>query len=125
MLRKTDRERLTHMLGAAKEAMQFIADCSYEAFAGDRMRQYAVLRAVEIIGEAATHISPAYRNAHPDLPWRDIVGMRNHLVHAYFDIDIRVTWKTVTEDLPPFIEQVEQLLRSEGLFQFRLPESDA
>ncbi|MHB0936025.1 MAG: HepT-like ribonuclease domain-containing protein [Armatimonadota bacterium] len=74
------------------------------------MRQYAILHAVEIIGEAAAKVSPEYRSSHPEIPWRDIVGMRNHLVHAYFDIDIPLTWKTVTEDIPQLIETLKKLL---------------
>ena len=122
MPRKTDRERLTHMLNAAEDALQFVADCSYEDFARDRMRQYAVLRSIEIIGEAAANVTPAYRDSQSELPWRDIIGMRHHLVHAYFDVDIILTWKTVEEDLPPLIALLERLLCDEGSFQFRLPE---
>jgi uncharacterized protein with HEPN domain len=78
------------------------------------MRQFAVLRAVEIIGEAATNITSAYRNDHEEIPWRDIIGMRNHLVHAYFDVDIPLTWQTVVEDLPRLIASLELLLAEEN-----------
>ncbi len=100
MRRKSNQERLTHMLDAAEEAVSFVADISYEEFARDRRRQYAVIRAIEIIGEAAANVSQDYRQLHPDIPWPDIIGMRNHLIHAYFDIDIPLTWETVKVDLP-------------------------
>jgi uncharacterized protein with HEPN domain len=110
MPRKTDHERLIHMLDAAKDVERFVTNCSYETFMSDRMRQYAVLRAIEIIGEAATNISPSFKDNHSEIPWRDIIGMRNHLVHAYFDIDIPLTWKTIIEDIPPLIEKLKKLL---------------
>jgi len=110
MPRKTDDERLTHMLYAAEDAISFIADCSSETFMADRKLQYAVLHAIEIIGEAATNISPEFKDTHSEIPWRDIIGMRNHLVHAYFDIDIPLTWKTVIEDIPPLIAMLKKLL---------------
>lgn len=111
MLPSKTRERLLHMQEAAKDAISFVAGCSYEDFATNRMMQNAVIRSIEIIGEAGTHIAPEYRTVHPEIPWREIIGMRNHLIHAYFDIDIPLTWKTLVEDLPPFISTLEGLLR--------------
>jgi len=86
------------------------------------MVQYAVLRCIEIIGEAGSRVTSAYRSSHPEIPWRDVIGMQNHLIHAYFDIDIPLTWRTIIEDLPPFIALLETLVNSEGSFQYRLPE---
>lgn len=122
MPRNNDNDRLVHMLDAAKDAVAFITGFSYDDFAKNRMMQNAVIRSIEVIGEAGAHISAEYRTAHPEIPWRDIIGMRNHLIHAYFDIDIPLTWKTVTNDLPPFITILEVLLQGQGSFIFHLPE---
>ena len=123
MPRKSNLERLAHMRDAANEAVSFIANLSYEEFVSDRIRQYAVIRAIEIIGEAGANVTQDYRAAHPDIPWQAIIGMRNHLIHAYFDINISLTWQTVMEDLPPFIVKLDDLLKEEGSYQFRLPET--
>jgi len=106
------------MLEAAEDALIFVAGCSHEDFAGNRMMQNAVIRAIEVIGEAGSHISQEYRTAHPEIPWRDIIGMRNHLIHAYFDIDIPLTWRTVVEDLPPFIALLDDLIQKKARSHF-------
>jgi uncharacterized protein with HEPN domain len=67
----------------------------------------ALLKCVEIIGEAAARVGKSTRTRHPALPWTDIVGMRNRLVHAYFDIDLALLWTTVTDDLPLLIAELE------------------
>ncbi len=70
------------------------------AFLDDAMRQDAVIRQVEVVGEAARRLAPATRDALTDLPWADIIGMRNFLAHGYDAIDLEVVWKTATQDLP-------------------------
>jgi uncharacterized protein with HEPN domain len=69
------------------------------------------VRLLEVIGEAARGVSPAFRNSHPDLPWKNMVGMRDRLIHGYYDINLDVVWKTVTEDLPPLISQLEEIIK--------------
>ncbi|MBN1444105.1 MAG: DUF86 domain-containing protein, partial [Planctomycetes bacterium] len=78
----TDEILLFDMLLAAREAIDFLIDVSLEDFERDRMRQLAVIKSIETIGEAAAGISDAFRRAHPEIPWREIVGMRNRLVHG-------------------------------------------
>jgi uncharacterized protein with HEPN domain len=95
-----DRVRLLHMIEAAGDAMSFISDKTRPALEQDRKTPFAVIRCVEIIGEAATKISEPTRRAAPDIPWVAMVGMRNRLAHAHFDIDVDVVWKTVTVELP-------------------------
>ena len=65
---------------------------------------------MEIVGEAAAHLSSATKESQPDIPWGEIVGMRNRLVHAYFEVDIGLVWRTVQEDLPPLIAQLERIV---------------
>ena len=93
--------------------MGFAEGQSYEAFAQDRRTQLSIVKSIEIIGEAASRIGAEIRQAHPSIPWRDIVGMRNRLVHGYFDIDLRLVWDTVRNDLPSLIAQLELLLPQE------------
>ena len=95
-----DRVRLLHMIEAAEDAMSFVAGKERTELEQDRKTLFAVIRCIEIIGEAATRISETTRTAAPDIPWSAIVGMRNRLVHAYFDVDTDVVWKTTAIELP-------------------------
>ncbi len=111
---REDPAFLLDMLLAARDALAFTEGMSYDDFVRDRRTQLSVLKSVEIIGEAAAHVSEDMRPLHPDIPWREIVGMRNHLVHAYFDIDLPLVWDTVRNDLPDLITQLEPLVPSEA-----------
>ena len=73
---------------------------------------YAVVRGLEIIGEAASKVSQAYRNDHPELPWRDMIDMRNKVIHEYLSVEYSVVWKTATEDLPLLKRQIESVLKA-------------
>ncbi|MDE0475913.1 MAG: DUF86 domain-containing protein, partial [Gammaproteobacteria bacterium] len=85
---RDDSAYLLDMLLAARDALSFTEDLSFEDFVRDRRTQLSVLKSVEIVGEAAAQVSGDARRANPDIPWRQIVGMRNRLVHVYFDIDL-------------------------------------
>ncbi|HEV2202363.1 MAG TPA: HepT-like ribonuclease domain-containing protein [Bryobacteraceae bacterium] len=98
------------MLDSAREALEFGAGRASHDLALDRMRSLAIVRCIEIIGEAASKIGPETRTAHPEIPWIDIVGMRNRLVHAYFDIDLERVRDTIAIDLPPLVQALEQIL---------------
>lgn len=104
---------LVDMLLAAREAVGFVAETSLEIFRLDRMRQLAVIKSIEVIGEAASRISEQFRDAHPQLPWPQIVGMRHRLVHGYFEINIARVWHTAINDLPDLIEALEKLVLPE------------
>ena len=95
-----DRIRLQHMRDAAIEAIAFANGRSREDLNADRMLSLALVREIEVIGEAASRVSTFTREEVPQMPWADVIGMRNRLVHAYFDIDLDVVWATVVEDLP-------------------------
>ena len=105
-----DTVRLRHMLDAAREALQFAHGRTRADLDDDRQLVFALVKAVEIIGEAALQTSEMARAQLPGVPWEDIVGMRHRLVHAYFDINLDVVWKTVQADLPPLIPLLEQVL---------------
>ncbi len=112
-MRKDDLVRLRHMLDATCEAVAFIKDSRREDLDNDRKLTLALVKDIEIIGEAAYQISEETRQNLPDIPWDDIVGMRHRLVHAYFDINLDVLWKTVQEDLPPLVQILSAALGEE------------
>ena len=111
---RDDSAFLLDMLLAARDALSFTEGMSYDEFARDRRTQLSVLKSVEIVGEAAAHVSEGTRRAYPAIPWREIVGMRNRLVHAYFDIDLPLVWDTVRHDLPALIARLEPLVPPEA-----------
>lgn len=98
------------MLDAAQEADEFAAGKSRRDLDDDRQLQHSLIRCIEIIGEAAARIDVEFRSKNPEIPWADIIGMRNRLIHAYFDIELDIVWRTCTDELPALIEQIETLL---------------
>ena len=111
-MRRDDAAYLLDMLVATRDAVNLADGLAYDSYLGDRRHQLAILKAVEIVGEAASRVSAETRELHPEIPWREIVGMRNRLVHAYFDVDLRLVWDTVHGDLPSLIAQLELLVPS-------------
>jgi len=107
---EADRIRLKHMLEAAELALSFAEGHERNDFFGNRQLLFAVVHCIEIIGEAAGRLSPSVHVAAPDIPWIDIVAMRNVLAHVYFDINVETVWSTVTEDLPALIGSLQRLL---------------
>jgi len=91
-MRDEDRTRVRHMIEAAETALRFVAGRTRQDLGADQMLLFAVIRAVEILGEAASKVTADTRAEHGDIPWPAIVGMRNRLVHAYFDIDPDIVW---------------------------------
>lgn len=104
---------LRDMLENAQLAIRFIQGMDYETFSRDNKTVYAVIRAVEVIGEAAANVPDEIRSKYPSLPWRDIRGMRNKLVHQYFGINMEVVWQTIQEDLPMITGELENILKNE------------
>ena len=96
-----DATRIRHMVEAAETAERFIAGRQRTDLDTDQMLLFALIRAIEIIGQAASKVSLETRMATPSVPWPAIVSMRNRLIHAYFDIDRDIVWKTLTEEIPP------------------------
>ena len=107
---KDDTTRLRDMLEYTRTARAFAAGRDRRDLDNDRMLYLALLRALEIVGEAASQVSPAGRTTFSSLPWRQIIGMRNRLIHAYTDVNPDVVWTTVANSLPPLIAELEQIL---------------
>lgn len=105
-----DRLRLQHMLDFAKEAVAFTTQASRADLDRNLMLLRALSMSTGIIGEAASHISEGFRDAHPEIPWRKITTMRNFLFHEYFRVDPDILWNTATVSVPELIPQLEALL---------------
>ena len=110
-MRDEDSIRLRHMLDSAREAISYMAGRQRVDLDKDRMLVHSLVRCIEIIGEAAARVSAQSRAELGAIPWRDIFGMRNRLIHAYFDIDLNRVWDTVEDDLPPLITELEKIVR--------------
>jgi uncharacterized protein with HEPN domain len=106
-----DLIRIRHMLDAVKEALAFSRDKSREDLDNNRMLTLAIVKELEIIGEAASKLTPEFKATQPHIPWADIIGMRNRLTHGYFDIDLDRVWDTVLEDLGPLCKDLEKMVK--------------
>lgn len=113
MTHKEDSIRLLHMLDSAKEAVSFVEKRKRSDLDTDRMLLLALIRSIEIIGEAASQVTKETQLQYPDIPWAAIIGMRNRLIHAYFNIDIDRVWDTVFDDLPVLIRSLENIVKPE------------
>jgi len=104
------------MLDAAREAVSFARNKNRSDLDSDRMLVLSIVKSIEIIGEAASTITKEFREKHKEIPWANIIAMRNRLIHVYFDIDLDRVWDTVTDDLPPLIAVLEKTIsqKSEG-----------
>jgi uncharacterized protein with HEPN domain len=110
MSKHDDRINLKDMLSHAREAVELLGDSSRNDLQLDRVMQLALTRLVEIIGEAANRVSAATQDKKPAIPWPQIIGMRNRLIHGYDVIDYDLLWDTITNDLPPLIESLQQIV---------------
>lgn len=105
-----DTASLWDMLDAAGTVCDLPSGCSRAEFTSDRLRQLAVVRCLEIVGEAARRISQPFKETHRDIPWSRMKGLRNVLIHEYDRVDYEQVWKIATEDVPSLIEMLGPLL---------------
>lgn len=110
MIQKSDLIRLQHMLDASLKAMAFIEGKNKSDLDDDDLLVFALVKAIEIVGEAAGKVSKEYQANHPEIHWSAMISMRNRLVHAYFDINKKILWQTLKKDLPELIVVLESLL---------------
>ncbi len=108
-----DDARLLDMLLAARELGKYTEGVSFEEFDRNRLLQHAVIRLIEIVGEAARNISTEFKAGHPEIPWSGIVGMRNRLIHEYFRVDSDKVWEVVKEDMAALVALIEPLVPPE------------
>ena len=98
---------LLDILHAAQDVEEFASDLTFHQFEKSRLHQNAILKSIEIIGEATTRITGETRLAHAEIPWQKIIGMRKHLVHGYSQVDLRQVWNTVKRDIPNLVYTFE------------------
>ena len=102
--------RVQHMLDYAREAEDMAQGRVRADLDTDRMFNLALVRLVEVVGEAASWIESDFRALHPQVPWRDIVATRNRLIHEYYQVDLNRIWRIVQDDVPPLIAQLESII---------------
>ncbi len=108
---KESRVFLVHILESIKSIYSFSGKLTKEEFLKDRLRQSAIIRELEIIGEAGKNIPKEFRNRHKQINWKGIAGMRDKLIHHYFGLNLERVWKVVEDDLPVLEERVRELLK--------------
>lgn len=109
-MNERDEVRLRDMLDEARQAQKFIAGKTSDDLHNDAMLSYAVIRAVELIGEAASKVTVETREQVPQIQWQNIIGTRNRIIHDYKNVDLGIVWQIVTRNLPPLIEQLEKIV---------------
>lgn len=108
-----DLARIEHILSAIREIKAYLKDCNdYEQFASNSLLLNATIRQLEIVGEAANHVSTEVQDAHPEVAWPEIVGLRNLLIHQYFGVIPSLIWQIVNEDLPQLELQMKAILET-------------
>ena len=110
MSKHDDDVSLGDMLSHAREAVELLDQASAEELGSNRVLQLALTRLVEIVGEAANRVSSDTQREHPEVPWPQIISMRNRLIHGYDVIDFDLLWDTVTDDLPPLITALRRIV---------------
>lgn len=104
---KSDEVYVKHIRDAISTSQEYVAGMSEDDFLQSKVVQGAVIRELEIIGEATKHLSEEYRTLHAYIPWKDMAGMRDKLIHHYFGVDLAEVWKTVKDDLPEIHEALK------------------
>lgn len=110
MSKVDDLTRLKHIQDSARLVLQFAESRTRRDLESDKRLCLALVRLVEIIGEAANHISPNLQNTYPEIPWRQMVGMRNRLIHAYFDGDLDILWVVVSHNIPNLLIAIDDMV---------------
>ena len=113
MKRRDYRDYLQDILDAVKDIENFVDDMSFEQFEKDRKTLNAVVRSIEVIGEASKKIPSSLRTKYETLPWKKMTGMRDKLIHAYFGVDTETLWKTVKDDIPPLKQLIQKMLKDQ------------
>ena len=111
MMEKDYRDYIQDILDSIDEIYVFIGQMSLEEFLNDRKTVKAVLRNLEIVGEAAKKIPPPLRDKYSDIPWKKMAGLRDKLIHEYFGVDLEIIWQLIKEELPGILHPIQEMLR--------------
>ena len=110
MSTKKDKAYLRHILDAVSDIKRFMEGLTKEEFFENKEKQYAVLRALEIIGEATKNLSKEMKAKHSEIQWKDIAGMRDKLIHEYFGVNLNLVWETVKKNIPELEKKISEML---------------
>ncbi|QTA91362.1 HepT-like ribonuclease domain-containing protein [Desulfonema magnum] len=113
MSEKTDRDFLEHIREAAERASSYTEKMNSEEFLRDTKTQDAVIRNIEIIGEATKNLSDDLRDRHPEIPWKGLAGMRDRLIHQYFGVNLDVVWSVAKDELPEILLHIKKMKETE------------
>ena len=108
---KKDEAFLKHILDAISDVERFSKNVTRAEFFGNKEKQYAVLRALEIMGEASKNLSEQLKGKHAEVPWKDVAGMRDKLIHGYFGVKLELVWETIKNEIPRLKRQIRRILR--------------
>lgn len=111
-MKEKDKVFIEHILESITLIQSYTERLTKEEFLSSREKQDAVIRRLEVIGEAVKNLSPELKQKHPNVPWRQIAGMRDVLIHEYFGVDLELTWKTVQKDLPLLKQELLSLVET-------------
>jgi uncharacterized protein with HEPN domain len=109
MSERTDQEFLSDIRGAIQRISAYVAGLDYESFTTDTKTQDAVIRNLEILGEATKSLSEEFRAAHAGVPWKSMAGARDRLIHHYFGVNLDIVWQIATAELPKVIQQLPSI----------------
>lgn len=112
---KDDRVYLRHILDAINTVGEYLHGVDESRFKSNHLLQDGAIRQIEIVGEAVRHISKDLRRTYSEIPWQDIAGMRDKLIHDYFGVDVEKVWDTAQEDLPVLKDQISKILKDYGV----------
>ena len=116
-----DKERLEHILAAIDRVARYTKDKTFDDLLADDMMYYAVVKNIEMMGEAANMLTSEFQESHPETPWKMVKGMRNYIVHEYFQIDNAVVWDVVTNELSTLREQISRYLAETNWEEWEKP----
>lgn len=112
MKRRECRDYLHDIVEAVNDVESFVDDMTFEQFKKDRKTLNAVVRSIEIIGEASKNIPINLREKYTEIPWKKMIGMRDKVIHGYFGVDVKTLWDTVKDDVPPLKQLVQKMLKN-------------
>ena len=114
-MKKEDKLLLFHIKESCEYIIEFISHLDYENFIKSRLYQDGVIREIIVIGEAVNKVSEETKNKYIEVPWKDIIGMRNKIIHEYFGIDLEAVWKTAEQDTSDLLAKINNIIKKEGI----------